>query len=480
MKRTLRSRLALYLGLLAAAGLVAGLQADDKPAPPTEKPVAKEATATPVKPKPLSDNVKKGLAYLVNQQHEDGGWGQGGGWRTVDQGGRVEGANVQDPSDVGNTCLATLALLRAGNTPKEGKYAKNVAKAIEFVCTHVEKADADSLYVTSVRGTQLQTKIGQYVDTFLAALVLAEVKNRMPDENGEKRLVASLGKAIGKIEKHQKDDGTFAGNTGWASIFSQGLASKGLNRARQNGLTVKDEALVKAEKNALAALDPKTGTFRMAGGDGGGAGFADGTAGGLARSSGIAGRPALSGPARAGTSTTAPSDAGVPLYNASNQVAALQEAATTNKETEKRARETIASKSATRADKQKAQSELKRVAQVEEARKVAVDGVVKQLGDQQFLQGFGSNGGEEFLSFLNIGEVMVAKGGDEWTKWDKAVTDSLNRVQDKDGGWSGSHCITGRVSCTAAALLVLMVDRTPAPAKAKEKGEVKGPPNEKK
>ena len=36
-------------------------------------------------------------------------------------------------------------------------------------------------------------------------------------------------------------------------------------------------------------------------------------------------------------------------------------------------------------------------------------------------------------------------------------------VQNGDGSWTGHHCITGRTFCTAAALLVLMSDRAPAP-----------------
>ena len=50
-----------------------------------------------------------------------------------------------------------------------------------------------------------------------------------------KRVDTAIGKTIAKIEKNQKTDGTFAGNEGWATIFSQGLASKSLNRAAQNG-----------------------------------------------------------------------------------------------------------------------------------------------------------------------------------------------------------------------------------------------------
>jgi hypothetical protein len=49
------------------------------------------------------------------------------------------------------------------------------------------------------------------------------------------------------------------------------------------------------------------------------------------------------------------------------------------------------------------------------------------------------------------------------------MTETLNRIQDKDGGWSGHHCITGRTFCTATALLVLMADRAPVPLAAKIK-----------
>src|SRR5262245_10433311 len=132
-----------------------------------------------VTPKELSGNVQKGLAWLVSQQQTNGGWGQGGGWRTAEQGGRVEGANVQDPPDVGNTCIACLALMRAGNTPTSGEYKENVARAIAFLCGKIEGADKESLYVTDIRNTQLQSKIGPYVDTFLTTMVLAELKGKM-------------------------------------------------------------------------------------------------------------------------------------------------------------------------------------------------------------------------------------------------------------------------------------------------------------
>jgi hypothetical protein len=439
----MRRQSKLGLGLLCAAvlALLAGLHASgDEPKkeePKKEEPKA-AAAATPVKAKALSDNVKKGLAYLVSQQHEDGGWGQGGGWRTNTQGnGRVEGKDVADPSDVTNTSIATLALVRAGSTAKDGDHAKHVAKAIDFICAQIEKADTKSLYVTDIRGTQVQTKIGPYVDTFAALLVLSELKGKMPDEKAEKRLVTAMNKVIGKIEDNQRKDGTFASNDGWASVLSQGLCSKGLNRAVQNGFTVKSETLTRDGQQAAQGLDAKTGKFDSA----------DKIAGG---------------------GKSAPSDAGVTVYNTSARSAALQEQVNSLKKDEEKARKTLADDKAPKEAKEQAKEHILRLEKAEETNNAAVKGVVSQVTDQRFIAGFGSNGGEEFLSYMNISETLVVKGGAEWEKWDKSIADNLNRVQDKDGGWSGQHCITGRTFCTAAALLTLMADRAPVPAVAKE------------
>jgi hypothetical protein len=437
----------MFVTILAALCLVAGAEEKGRPAAGTPaNPVGGQVLAG--KAKPLSGHIEKALAYLVNQQHADGGWGQGGGWRSGNHGGRVEGSNVEDPADVASTCMAALALLRAGSTPREGPYAKNVAQAVNFICAHVDRADKDSLFVTDVRDTQVQVKIGPYVDTFLAALVLAELKGKMPTATEENRLVAALDKTVAKIEKNQKEDGTFAGNNGWASVFSQGLASKSLNRARQNGVTVKDDVLARAEKNAMAGMR---------------AGYSASVEA-PSLGSALAGRGVRSAGAYA---SSGPSDAGVAIYSSSNMLAALQEAVNTEQDAKVRARRLLRDKNAPVAAQEKARLDLGRIAKVEEAQKAAAAGVVERLGDKRFIQGFGSNGGEEFLSYLNISESLVVQGGAEWKKWDESVTENLNRIQNQDGSWSGNHCITGRTICTSAALLVLLADRTPIPVAAK-------------
>src|SRR5205823_9937643 len=77
----------------------------------------------------------------------------------------------------------------------------------------------------------------------------------------------------------------------------------------------------------------------------------------------------------------------------------------------------------------------------------------KVTTDEKFLNGFGSLGGEEFVSYLNISDSLVRAGGKEWTEWNAKIKTRLTCLQNQDGTWAGHHCITGRVACTSAAVM---------------------------
>ena len=235
-----------------------------KPAPAVEpaKPAEPKKTAELPPPKPLGNEVGKGLAWLAKAQNSDGGWGQGGGWRVnrqEGQGGRLEGDQIPDPSDIGNTAIALQAFLRAGTKLDSGEHSQVAAKAAAFLLTRLEADKEDSLYVTTVRDTQLQSKIGAYVDTFLAAQILSELKDRLPDPADEQRQVKLLDKVVAKIQEHQKDDGAFAGNNGWASTLSQGICSKAHNGAWAAGAKVDLAALEKDHNQNADGLDRASG-----------------------------------------------------------------------------------------------------------------------------------------------------------------------------------------------------------------------------
>lgn len=89
----------------------------------------------------------------------------------------------------------------------------------------------------------------------------------------------------------------------------------------------------------------------------------------------------------------------------------------------------------------------------EAAAKTAFDNVVKTVTNDN--TPFSQAGGEEYLAFHLITETMLQKGGEDWKKWFPVVRDKIIDVQNRDGSWTGHHCITSRTFCTAAAILVL-------------------------
>jgi hypothetical protein len=366
--------------------------------------------------------LRAGLEYLLRQQQSDGGWGQGGGWRQNPQGGRVEGRNVEDPADLGNTCVSLMALLRAGRVPTQVEYHEPVRKAFEFICRLVENANDDSLYVTPVRDTQLQVKIGQYVDTFLAGWALSELKGRFPDDAVEKRRAAALDKVVRKIVRNQRDDGSFDGNKGWAAVLSQGLCSKALNSAARSGAKVSKEALDKDQRQNLSGLDVVKGDFS------------------------------------APVATAEPSSAGISLYREAAKLGGLREKSQSNITRKAEVERKLADANAPASEQAQAREELAQLQADDKAAQVAQTAIAAKLRDTRYVAGFGNNGGEEFLSYLNLGESMRDRGGKEWEDWKGKMQTTLCSAQNEDGSWAGQHCITGRTFCTSGALLTLLVE----------------------
>ncbi len=68
---------------------------------------------------------------------------------------------------------------------------------------------------------------------------------------------------------------------------------------------------------------------------------------------------------------------------------------------------------------------------------------------------FAQAGGEEYLAFSLVTECLLQRPRDSWQPWYPTVCDKLIRIQNRDGSWSGHHCITDRTFCTAAVLLTL-------------------------
>jgi hypothetical protein len=400
--------------VLLLAPLAVSAQPLDVARDAMERLHAPPAPAAPAKP--LDPTVEKGLAWLAKTQLANGAWGQGE--ESAQMGSNVAIAQVGSVADTG---VAVLAMLRAGNSATAGAYAKPLRRGLEFVLGEIEASDADSLYVTGNRSTRVQAKIGTYVDTFVSSMLLAEIKGHTGDPALEKRVETALAKVLKKIEKNQRDDGSWD-NAGWAPTLSQAVATKGINRAAQKGVAVAEATRRKTEAWGARQLD-------------GGGGFA------------------------------AEGSAGVGLYAAASSVSSLADNVATNDMADAELKKQAAG--GDDAQRARAQVALKANEQAKDAHQTAEQALIARLDDPGFVAGFGSNGGEEFLSYMLISESLVAKGGAEWKRWDAAMRQNLARVQNGDGSWTGHHCITGRTFCTAAALLVLMADRAPVPTASK-------------
>ncbi len=110
--------------------------------------------------------------------------------------------------------------------------------------------------------------------------------------------------------------------------------------------------------------------------------------------------------------------------------------------------------------------QLSRTAEDRQKNSATIGAIKGQLADSRFVTGFGSIGGEEFFSWLNISDSLHRAGGAEWEKWNTDIKAKILTMQNEDGTWAGHHCITGRVAVTSAAILTLLAEREPVVAPA--------------
>ncbi len=348
---------------------------------------------------PVNLAVQRGVKWLISVQGKDGGWGQDGGETSyVRQGERLE----SNGNDVANTAVAAEALMHAGNTPTSGPYRENLVRAIGFILQHVEQSPADGLAVTDQTGTQIQRKLGPYIDTFLTSKLLAELDGNMGDARANARVRQSLQKCVAKVEKNQLKDGSWNIAGGWAPILGTSMASRSLYLAQQKGVAVSNDSLALVDSYTKKANSQPV---------------AAGTA--SARTVAVTGRPAS-----VDMAAVSAASAGVSLYQGAQ---ALEQLSRTDEDRRKNARE--------------------------------IDAIKGRLSDTKFVTGFGSMGGEEFFSYLNISDSLHRTGGPEWTRWNTDIKAKVLQLQNQDGTWAGHHCITGRVAVTSAAVLTLLADR---------------------
>lgn len=378
------------LGVLAAGAL--GLYAESTG-------TARKPAAAGVKLEARDRAVEKGLTWLVSVQGKNGGWGQDGGETSyVRSGERLETSG----NDVANTAVALLALAHDGSTPVNGKYKEASRRGLEFILRNVEQSPEEGLTVTTVNGTQIQRKLGPFIDTFLTSQLLSELDGTLAGDRAlNTRVRAALQKCVRKIERNQLKDGSWNVSGGWAPILGTSIASRSLDNARNKGVAVDRAVLARVDHYTKSTQDQ------------------------IAQASKAGGVGVGSGRGRFGA-TEAVAAAGSPV--------------------------------AVYADAQ-ALEQLSRTEKDRRANAPKIAAIQQKLSDEAYVNGFGSMGGEEFFSYLNISDSLRRTGGPEWNQWNANIQKKLISLQNNDGTWVGHHCITGRVAVTGAAILTLVADR---------------------
>src|SRR6202011_5776526 len=111
----------------------------------------------------------------------------------------------------------------------------------------VEQSPDEGLAVSNVTGTQIQRKLGPYIDTFLTSKLLAELDGTMSDAETNARVRRNLQKCVAKIEKNQLKDGSWNVGGGWAPILGTSMASRSLYDAKSKGVAVSAEAMARVD-----------------------------------------------------------------------------------------------------------------------------------------------------------------------------------------------------------------------------------------
>jgi hypothetical protein len=361
----------------------------------------------------LDPFVQRGADWLIKAQHPSGGWGAGSHARQ----------EVRDPrqvtTDPATTAFVAMALLRTGSTPESGPYRESMKLATLYLVDAVEKAPKNGPRITQIEGTQPQRKLGALVDTGMTSQYLANVLPTLaPGSDLRARVDAALEVCVRKLEDSQAADGKWT-SSGWAPVLESSVSTSALEMAQAAGKKVDPQKLERAREYQRKNYDAGSGR--------------------------VASRDA----------------AGVDLYAFSSaqraNAADAREAQRQLQEAKNRG-DLPAAAPVTVDNLKKAGLDDKRARSLNEAVQSS-RAQVGRMSDEQLLTGFGSNGGEEYLSYMQTSESLVLSGGNEWDLWKQKMTTRLAKIQSDDGSWTGHHCITSPVFCTAAVLQTLTADR---------------------
>lgn len=176
-----------------------------------------------------SQAVKRGLKFLA--QHQEASGAYGGGPR------------------IAATPMAGMAFLSHGETPDEGKYAKNLKRAVKFI-----------LKQCSPQGFISEAGSRMYEHGF-ATLFLAEMYGMFRKEEDNKEVKQALTRAMGLLERAQGAHGGWDYNPspGRSDISITVCQAMAMRASRAAGIKVSPDTVKKAVECLKSAANPDGG-----------------------------------------------------------------------------------------------------------------------------------------------------------------------------------------------------------------------------
>lgn len=343
---------------------------------------------------------QQAVVWLLEAQSPDGGWGSGS----------HAYQEVRDPhavqTDPATTSFAAMALMKAGGKLATNPYKKEIMKALDRLLKDID-ARPDNGRITSLTGTQPQIKLGIHIDASMALQFLTSMKDQVQDPALESKIDKAAKICIDLIQKSQNSDGGWAGG-GWAPVLQSAMANNALEQA-QSKYDVDEKAIENSRKYQANNIS------------------ADGVKAGDA--AGVELYAAVSAQ-RATASEAKDVQAVLP---ASVLTGKLQDEATISKALQ---------------DKGIGRDKANQMAKSYTVNQISTQALEKD----DIWSGFGNNGGEEYLSYMMTSEALDHQDHNKWLKWKQEIEPKFKGTQNPNGSWSGQHCITSPVFCTAAVI----------------------------
>ncbi len=365
-----------------------------------EKPVTTKLVTIPVDPATAAW-AQSAQQWLVDAQSPNGGWGAGS----------HAYQNLRDPhqvvTDPATTSFAAMALLKAGGPLKDNPYKVQIMKALDRILKDIADRP-DNGRITSLEGTQPQVKLGIHIDASMALQFLTAISDQVTDVTLQNQVDKAAAVCIDLIQGSQNANGGWAGG-GWAPVLQSAMANNALEGA-QKKYVVDQTAIDNSRKYQADNIS----------------------------TDGVKSDDA----------------AGIPLYAAASaQRASSAEAREAESYLLSGVAEEFSMGNLKKEDISKA-LESKGMSR-DKADRLANSYAVnytstKVLQSDEIWEGFGNNGGEEYLSYLLTSESLAQQNKAEWMKWRQSIEPKLKQSQNPNGSWSGHHCITSPVFCTAA------------------------------